>query len=267
MNDVHSYLDPSPEQLAPYESLMPGPVAHRHVGANAIYAAAATETDRQLGRLLAHLNARGLAENTIFIFTSDNGPEDIAVLSAAHSALGSAGPFRGRKRTLYEGGIRVPFILRWPAGGAPAGRVDNVTPLAAVDLLPTFCRLAGVSLPQDRKFNGEDMSAVFRGVQRPRHTDLLWEWRFDIPGHVLNRSPMLALRRGDWKLLIHPNRDRVELYDVTQDPSEIKNLADRRLDLVEERAAAAFRWQKSLPAGLRSEGAGANAYPWPQSQR
>ncbi|MBS3761724.1 MAG: sulfatase-like hydrolase/transferase, partial [Planctomycetes bacterium] len=168
LNDTHAILDPSEEQTEPYDHLKPDLVGEKDRGALAIYYGTATGADRQIGRLLDRLDKLDLAENTVVIFSSDNGPEDILIHNASHSGVGSAGPFRGRKRSLYEGGIRTPFILRWPAGNGSRGVVDNTTPLCGVDLLPTFCRLAGVDLPEGLNPDGEDMSEVFHGAQRRR---------------------------------------------------------------------------------------------------
>lgn len=263
LNDTHATLDPDADQLERYEHLMPEGVMHKHVGANAIYAAVVTEADRQIGRLLDRIDSLGLAENTVVIFSADNGPEDICIRNVSHSGVGSSGPFRGRKRSLYEGGIRVPFILRWPAGGCPPGTVDNVTPLCAVDLLPTFCSLAGVALPSDLALDGEDMADVFRGHQRDRETSLMWEWRFTVQGHCLNKSPMLAMRRGQWVLLMNPDRSRVELFDVPADPMQLANLAAEHPDIVNQMAEEVVAWQETLPSGPRDSNAGSNTYPWP----
>ena len=258
--DTHASLDPSEEQLERYVDYMPLHVPH--AGATAIYYSTVTEADLQIGRLLAKLDELGLADDTIVIFSADNGPEDMEIRNSAHSGVGSAGPFRGRKRSLYEGGVRVPFILRWP-GTTPAGVVNDDTPLCAVDLLPTFCELAGVDVPSAAGLDGESMAAAFRGEQRPRSTPLLWKWRFHIFGHVLHRSPMLAIRDGEWKLLRNPDGDRVELYRIPDDPSELNNRADAEPEVVQRLGARAHKWQASLPAGPVSPDAGSNAYPWP----
>jgi arylsulfatase A-like enzyme len=264
LNDTHAILDPSEEQLEPYRNLRPQFVGNQHWGAPAIYYSVVTEADRQIGRLMTRLDELGLSENTIVIFSSDNGPEDICIMNASHSGVGSSGPFRGRKRSLYEGGVRTPFILRWPAGGVRACAIDNETPLCGIDLLPTFCKLAGVELSRDLQVDGEDMSDVFRGTKRHRTTPMMWEWRFHIAGHCLNRSPMLAMRQGDWKLLMNPSRDRVELFHIPGDPMELNNLAQQHPHRVEEMTEALLAWHADLPEGPISPSAGSNAYPWPE---
>jgi N-acetylgalactosamine-6-sulfatase len=264
LNDTHAILDPTPEQMEVYTGWRPQYVGDQHWGAPAIYFATATEADRQIGRLMDRLEELGLAENTIFIFSADNGPEDILVRNASHSGVGSPGPFRGRKRSLYEGGIRTPFILRWPGRDGPKGNVDNLTPLCGVDLLPTLCSLAGVETLRQEELDGEDMSDVFRGVQRKRRTPLMWEWRFRIAGHSINKSPLLAIREGDWKLLLNPERDRVELYRVLEDPMELTNRAAEHAELVDRLADRLLGWQAELPPGPYDPNAGSNRYPWPE---
>ncbi len=258
----HAPLNPTPEQLKKYARF--GPAAKiPYPGTKQIYYASIGAIDEQIGRLLTRLGELGLAENTIIVFASDNGPEDITIGNAVHSGIGSAGPLRGRKRSLYEGGVRGPFIVRWP-GRAPAGKVDNSSVVAGCDFLPSFCALAGVKLPADLQLDGQDMSEVFRGQPSKRTTPLMWEWRFQVFNHVWNRSPMLSIREGDYKLLMNPDRSRMELYDIPRDPSEQTNLAEKQPQIVEQMAAKVLAWQKTLPPGPMDPGAGSNAYPWPK---
>ena len=264
LNDTHATLDPDEKQLEPYLRFAPKGLEEKHPGANAIYFAAVANADRHIGRLLDHLDATGLTNDTIVIFSADNGPEDIAIQNASHSGVGSPGPFRGRKRSLYEGGIRTPFLLRWPNGGTPAGAVNDDTPLSAVDLFPTFCAAAGCDITEDFGLQGENMLDVFQGKPRGRSTPLMWEWRFRIAGHVINRSPILAIRDGRWKLLVNPDGDRTELFNIPNDPMELTNLADQYPDRVQTLTERVKTWQSSLPEGPFDEGAGANTYPWPK---
>lgn len=264
LNDTHATLDPDEKQLEPYLSQIPMGLKGKHAGANAIYFAAVTNADRHVGRLLDYLDTTGLSDNTIVIFSADNGPEDIAIRNSAHSGVGSPGPFRGRKRSLYEGGIRTPFILRWPAGGTPAGIVNNDSPVSAVDLLPTFCKAAGCDIPSDYALDGESMLDVFAGSNRGRKTSLKWEWRFRIVGHVINRSPILAIREGIWKLLVNPDDSRSELFDIPADPMELNNVAESNPQVVQRLKNQVTAWQQELPEGPFDQDAGSNAYPWPK---
>jgi N-acetylgalactosamine-6-sulfatase len=257
----HAPLNPTDEQMAPYTWLS-WRNGQYHKSAATIYYSLVADLDAQVGRLLGELDELGLATNTLVMFSSDNGPEDIHLTEAGHSGVGSAGPFRGRKRSLYEGGVRVPFILRWP-GRIPAGRVDSQSLVAGVDWLPTVCQLAGIPIPAHHALDGEDVSDILLGQPRPRRTPLLWEWRFHVFGEPFHRSPILAIREGDWKLLLNPDRSRVELYDIPRDPTELNNLAKQHPNTVATLAKQVLDWQATLPKGPFDSTAGKQDYPWP----
>lgn len=257
LQDTHAPIIPTDAQQEEHYKNLTGPAR--------VYYTAATEADKQLGRLLARLDALGLSDNTIIVFSSDNGPEDMSIQNAAHSAVGSPGPFRGRKRSLYEGGVRVPFIVRWP-GKVPADRVDNETVVGGVDFLPTVCALTGVPVPSGHAMDGENLSAALLGGKPVvRSKPLFWEWRFRIFGHPLNYSPTLAIREGKWKLLMNRDKSRVELYDIPSDPMQVDNQANRNPQVVAALSERLLAWQNTLPQGPHDAGAGGNAYPWPQS--
>ncbi|HOP78920.1 MAG TPA: sulfatase-like hydrolase/transferase [Thermogutta sp.] len=260
-NDPHALLAPSVEQMAPLRRQVPEGFTSPFM----VYAATVMEMDRQIGRLLNALDELGLRENTLVIFSSDNGPEDIDIANASWSAYGSAGPLRGRKRSLYEGGIRVPFIVRWPAG-TPSGLVNNDTVICGVDFLPTICELAGVALPEDVKATcrGESMVSAIRGDRTAqRRTTLFWEWRFRIANHPWNRSPILAVREGPYKLLFNPDGSRVELYEIPKDSGEYNNIAEKKPEIVKQLMEKGLAWQKTLPPGRFDKDAGQADYPWP----
>jgi arylsulfatase A-like enzyme len=160
----------------------------------------------------------------------------------------------------------VPFIVRWP-GHVPAGRVDDATIVSGVDLLPTVCSLAKAPIPAGHEPDGVDMSAAFLGRPADRKEPLFWEWRYSIFGDHIHRSPMLAVREGDWKLLCNPDGSRVELYDIRRDPGEADNLRAEHPDVADRLMKDAVAWQKTLPAGPVEPAAGQNAYPWPQSSK
>ena len=167
----HAPLNPTTEQMEGYAHLdWKRGIPHRN--AQTIYFASITELDAQVGRILREIDALGIRSETLLLFSSDNGPECISSTSAGHAAAGSAGPFRGRKRSLYEGGVRVPFIACWP-GRIPAGRIDKTSVLCAADLLPTVCKLAGIEAPAN--LGGEDVSDILLGQTRPRTKPLMWE--------------------------------------------------------------------------------------------
>ena len=261
----HATLNPPEEQMKPYDFLQPGGKDFPFKSAAQVYYGSVTEMDKQIGRLLKSLDELGLAENTVILFSSDNGPEDIHVSNAGHSGVGSAGPFRGRKRSLYEGGIRVPGIIRWP-GKVPAGKIDDLCVVAGVDWLPTVCKLAGVEPSPMHKLDGEEMSGVLLGKPRARATPLMWEWRFRIFGEPFHQSPMLAIRDGDWKLLMNPDRSRVELYEIKKDLTQLSNVAEHHPDIVARLSEKILDWQKELPPGPTDGGVGQMRYPWPSEK-
>ncbi|MCS7238672.1 MAG: sulfatase-like hydrolase/transferase [Thermoguttaceae bacterium] len=260
LHDPHAPLNPPAELMEKFRRQTP----QRFTSPFMVYAATVVEMDRQIGRLFQAMDQMGLRDNTVVIFSSDNGPEDIQIANAAWSGVGSAGPLRGRKRSLYEGGIRVPFIVRWPAG-APAGIVDTSTVIGGVDFLPTVCELAGVPIPEEMKatLRGESMAEAFRGKPQERQKPLFWEWRFRVFNHPWNRCPILAIREGPWKLLMNPDGSRMELYNILEDPGEQNNLAPYRPELVEKLSQQLLDWQRTLPAGPVEPAAGRNDYPWP----
>lgn len=257
--DPHAILDPPVEQVATYGEL--SPQASRHSGAMAIYYSVLTEADRHLGRLFAALERLNLTQDTIVVFTGDNGPEDFYVPNASHSAAGSAGPFRGRKRSLYEGGIRMPLIVRWP-GKTPPGLVNDSSVISSVDLFPTLCSIVGLSAPLT---DGEDMQEAWHGGSWGRSRPIMWEYRFPNGSHPVHCSPALAVRLGDWKLLLNPDLSRVELYNIPEDPMEVTNRVSEYPDVVSQLTALVGKWADELPDGPRHPEAGSNAYAWPRS--
>ena len=263
----HATLDPTEDQMAPYEGFGAQGAAKRRGFSTPrqIYYGAVTDMDYQIGRLVSKLDEMGLSENTIIVFSSDNGPEDINVINAAHSGVGSAGPLRGRKRSLYDGGVRVPFIVRWK-GHTPEGMIDDQSIVGTVDLLPTFCSLAGIDLPEGYKPDGQDVSQMLSGKPIERESPLLWDWTATQSGHTFNKSPGLALRSGKWKFLMNPDGSRKELYDFEADPQcmELDNLADRYPDLVEQFSKILLEFKTSIPQGVPTEVSGTNYYPMPK---
>jgi len=199
------------------------------------------EYDRQVGRLMAGLKELGIDDKTLVVFTSDNGP-----LPTFRGER--AGGLRGSKLSLYEGGVREPFIVRWP-GHAPAGQVDEQSVLNAVDLFPSFCAVAGVGVPP--ALDGEDVSAAWLGKPVSRAKPLFWEYgrnekAFKYP-EGRDRSPNVAVRDGQWKLLVNADGTGAELYDLAADPKETANLATRHPEIARRLTEQALRWRKALP--------------------
>ena len=261
-SDPHATLNPSPDQLARVKQFAPAGV--EFPGVAQIYYACVVELDRQIGRFLDELEQRGLADETLVIFSSDNGPEDFEIRNAAHSGVGSAGPFRGRKRSIYEGGIRTPLLLRWP-GRIPAGKVNRSTVVNGVDFLPTLCALAGAAIPESTRLDGEDLHDVWLGADRARERACFWEWRYRVFGHVANHPPRLAVRQGDFKLLMNPDGSRLELYDLERDPGERDNLASEQPDQVKVLRDLLLEWNAELPLSPVEPAAGTADWRWPGS--
>ncbi len=241
----HAPLTPNQKQLDVYPEYKP--MYEDYTNPEQIYKAAITDMDFHIGRLLDKLDEHGLSENTIVIFTSDNGPEDIEVFNARHSGVGSTGLFRGRKRSIYEGGIREPLIIRWPAAEIPAGTIDKKTIISGTDFLPSLCKMAGVELPGGLTLDGEDMSEALQGTPAKRKKPLMWEFRFATIGHPSDQSPRLAMRDGDWKLLLNPDSSRLELYNLRTDPGELDNVASENPKVVAAMKPELLKWYKTLP--------------------
>jgi arylsulfatase A-like enzyme len=262
----HATLNPLPEQLARYAQFRAAGKDFPHASAAQVFYASVSNLDIQVGRLLDALKELGIDEKTLIVFSSDNGPEDIHIRNAGHSGIGSAGPFRGRKRSLYEGGVRVPFLVRWP-GHVPAARIEHDAIVAGVDFLPTVCELASAPLPEGIILDGEDASDIFLGRSRSRTRPLTWEWRFNIAGEPFHKSPILAIRDGNWKLLFNPDKSRIELYDLPKDPTQLNNVAEHHADIVERLSKQALEWQATLPVGPVDKAAGRMDYPWPGTEK
>ncbi len=237
-DDVHTPWVPSQERLAEYPEGPSGPEDRRS------FSAVLDEYDRQVGRLLTGLKQLGLEENTILIFSSDNGP----MPSFQHAR--TAG-LRGCKDSLYEGGTREPFIVRWP-GHIPAGRFDQKTVIHGADLFPTLCAFAGAQLPAGIPFDGEDMSPSILGQSQTRHRPIFWEYgrntnkAFAYPGGK-DRSPNVAVREGSWKLLVNADATDAQLYNLDSDPHETTNVAYSEPETATRLKQMALEWRKGLP--------------------
>ena len=199
-------------------------VEHTH----AQFAAMITRLDAYVGQIMAKLEEKGLADNTLVIFTSDNGPHEEG--GADPTFFGRDGKLRGLKRQCYEGGIRIPFIARWP-GRIAAGTVNDLQ-VAFYDLMPTFCELTGVknyvrkyankALPVDH-FDGVSFAPTLLGKNeaQQRHDYLYWEFA---------ETDQIGVRMGDWKLIVVKGTPR--LYDLSVDLHEDNDIADRHPDIV-----------------------------------
>jgi len=198
--------------------------------------------DRNVGRVLAAIDELGIRENTIFVFSSDHGPAPVILgkkgaRKYSNNMLGYAGIFRGGKHEQYEGGTRVPFIIRWP-GHVKAGRVDSESVISFIDWMPTLAVVAGIEeLPAE--MDGEDVSDIWFGGRRERAKPLFWR------PSASGASP--AMREGRWKLHGAGRKGEAELYDLSSDPRESSDVAGRHPDIVADLTAKLAAWTAELP--------------------
>ncbi len=220
-----------------------------------VYAAVVAEADAGVGAILRTLKELGLDENTLVIFSSDNGPEWTGKRTTqddkstgrglgTYYSVGQTAGLKGKKRSLFAGGIRVPFISRWP-GVIPKARIDRTSVLTAVDLFPTFLELAGQSPPTDLKLDGQSIVPALKGLGFRRTRPIHWEWR---GGHGPPYLwPHLGIRDGKWKMMVNQELDRTELYDIEADWAETTDLAQANPDVVKALTKKALAWKSSLP--------------------
>lgn len=176
-----------------------------------VYAAMVRAVDRSVGRILDKLEQEGLAENTIVVFSSDNGGAGYIGLPEVNA------PYRGWKITLFEGGIRVPMFIRWPARIAPGAVID--APAAHIDVMPTFAAAAGAALPEGVAIDGQNLLPAATGegpIVRPDDA-IFWSSGF-----------YRVVRAGGWKLQVNERQQRSWLFNLADDPTERNNLADSR---------------------------------------
>jgi uncharacterized sulfatase len=229
-DDVHSPYFPPLEKWSPEK--------HR------IYLAVLEEMDRQLGRLFDRIRGdTALRANTVFVICSDNGPEPGA---------GSAGPFRGKKSQLFEGGLRSSLVV-WAPGlmeKSKLGALDANSVFAAMDLSPTLARLAGTKAPEG--LDGADLTGTLLGRTPASHPGpIFWrrppERKVWLPALAVPQ-PDLAVRDGDWKLLCDYDGSKPLLYDLAKDQAETTDLAAKEPSVVVRLTAAVLAWHRSMPA-------------------
>lgn len=210
-----------------------------------------TQMDDAFGRLMRGLDDLELSDNTMVFFTSDNGP----AITRAHPH-GSAGPLRDKKGAVYEGGIRVPGIIRWP-GHTKAGQVSD-EPVCGVDLLPTLCAATNIPVPADRKLDGASFLPILSGKRIQRTTPLYWQF------NVAHSKPKVAMRMGDWKILatltgpaikpygdIRPE-DQQSIHTVELDQFELYNLREEIGEMTDRAASEPQRLQ-AMSAALKKK--------------
>lgn len=238
LKDPHTPLAPSGEQMKPF--INKGLVHDKE-----IYYSVLKDADHHIGRLLGALKKMGLDKNTLVIFSSDNGPANYAPARIAGSTAG----LKGRKTDVFDGGVSVPFIMKWP-GHLAVGKVDSTSVLSTVDLLPTFAELAKFKLPHSYHQDGESFAVLFNHQTFKRSKPLFWEWRFPYNGNDSDRQNSwvsIAIRGGDWKLVADKSKNRIELYNIPNDRFEKRDLASTNPQKVKELLAKWDIWKSSLP--------------------
>ncbi len=231
-HEPHLPIESDPKFQQPYASLA-DPDLRQHHGD-------VTQLDHAFGRLMKALDEQKLTDSTFVFFTSDNGPEGDGIKGRAR---GSAGGLRGRKRALYEGGIREPGIARWPGKIRPGTTCD--VPIIGSDLFPTMLGLAGAKVPQDRVIDGVDVLPALLGAKAVERKVPLY-WRLGMATHGLH----IAMRQGDWKILAAEDLSKFELYNLKDDPKETTDLRQRE----PERFEALRKELVALNAQVEAEG-------------
>lgn len=229
-----------------------------------IYASILSHADDRIGELLSALDRLNLTDNTLVVFSSDNGPAratyevkelklkfDSATGAGfdTSASKGVTGGRKGYKASLFEGGIGVPFIARWP-GKIKSGAIDDVSLISAVDLLPTFCELANVSLPESYKPDGISQVSTLLGKKYPLRTKpLFWKYSAIWPAkkNAPNHWVSYAVVDGNWKLVANKELTYFELYDIVNDVYEKNNHLEEYPEVAKKLIKKVQRWQKELP--------------------
>ena len=209
---------------------------------NPRYAAMIESTDHSVGRILDKVKALGLEEDTVIILFSDNG---------GFGPVTSMAPLRGAKGMLYEGGIRVPMVVRWPGKVKP----DSVctTPVIGLDFYPTLLEWAGASRPKDQLLDGESLVPLLSGHGGWTRETLFWHFPAYLQGYrgsetPWRTTPVGAVRKGDWKLIEFYEDGRLELYHLEKDLSEKNNLVATEPEKTQELLALMHRWRREVDA-------------------
>jgi len=226
----HTLLAGKPEKVAKFKA-KPGASPKRN---NPQLAAMIESIDDGVGEILRTLDDLGLTQNTLVIFYSDNGGEDRVTSNA---------PLRAGKSHLYEGGIREPLIVRWPAGIARGGTCD--APVVTMDFFATLTELAG--LQPTPSLDGTSLVPLFKGGRELPPRDLVWYYPLEKP-HFLGGRSAGAIRSGNFKLIEFYDTDTIELYDLSQDIGETRDLAGQMPERAAELRTRLRQWRERVPA-------------------
>jgi len=240
---VHTPIE-APEPLIEKYRAKPDGEHHDHP----VYAAMIEAMDRAVGEVLAALDRSGRADSTLVIFSSDNGP---------HGRVSNARPLRGKKGMFYEGGIRVPMLVRWPGVVDAGSRCE--TPVSQIDLFPTLAAAAGVEPPA--RLDGIDLAPLLRG-DRIEPRALFWHFPAylqssgpdpDSRSRHFRTTPCGVIREDDWKLIEYFEDDAVELYDLRGDPDESDNLAAERPEVAARLQQHLVAWRERVDAPVPNQ--------------
>jgi arylsulfatase A len=226
---VHTPLQGKKDVVARYEAK---PKTNQK---NPVYAAMVESVDDAAGKIMAALDELELTDRTVVIFTSDNG----GLLGPTDNA-----PLRSGKGFPYEGGIRVPWIVRWPGVVEPGSECD--VPISTVDIFPTLLEIAGVPLPTDRTIDGVSLLPVLKGNGKLNRDALYWHF----PHYRGGLGPYSIIRQGDWKLIRQYESGQLELYNLADDLSETNDLAAQMPEKVHQLDARLSEWLESVGAKL-----------------
>ncbi len=203
------------------------------------HAAMISRLDKDIGELIDVLTELGIEDQTLIVFSSDNGPHQEG--KADPEFFNSNGPLRGMKRDLYEGGIRVPTLAYWPGTIAPGTQTDHIS--AFWDFLPTACDVAGIDIPDSLDIDGISYLPALTGQQQPIHDYLYWEFH--------EQGKKQAVRKEDWKLIYFLQDDVFELYNLSDDIGESQDFSDSNPEILSD--------MKSIMNNARTEN---EYFPW-----
>jgi len=236
---VHTRLNGKPKLVAEFEKKPgagKGPKARRN---NPHLAAQLKSIDEGIGMIVKKLDELGLSDETVLVFGGDNGGE---------SRVTSNAPLRAGKSTLYEGGIRIPLIVRYPKI-VPAGTICT-RPTSNFDFYPTLCQLASAGIDSKQHIDGVSLAAVLKNPEAPLQRDTLY-WHYPLAKpHFLGGHSSGAVRKGDWKFIEYFDADRKELYNLADDISEKNNLAGKNPEKLAELQGLLKAWRKDVGAKI-----------------
>lgn len=254
--DVHSPLRARKEVVAKYKKKLESFTGGGEWEWNPTYAAMLDAVDTSVGRIRSKLQQTGLEDNTLFIFTSDNGGASFATTNR---------PLRGAKGAFFEGGIRVPTCAAWPAVIKPGTRSD--VPLTSVDFMPTFAELTGAALPTNQPVDGRSFTKVLHGQPALQNRAIFWHYPLYLSGAGYNQVlpvygtdkmvwravPSSVIRKGDYKLIYYYEYDDYKLFNLRDDISEKDDLAQKLPQKAKQLHAELMTWVKETGAPVPTQ--------------